>query len=318
MPPGNLRFNTDDFNNRVPPPILYWYSPIGAWFSAFFDQPYLRFSDPRTFNDPFEFRPTVTFRGPIDGIRALRQHQGLVDISAQDARIRLANNLHGFATRYYRVRCFTEDPLSPLMWAHYAASHCGVVFGVDSDLVAPTRRGNAYAGPVQYLVNRPTVRLPPIDRLHHRSDTVRVIFSKPAEWSYEREWRMALVSNPEEAPPAAFRDLNIPESLLRIVIVGARASVADFRDVRRWVDANPDLRRNVEVVRAEVVDDVFGFRLYRPNGARFDLLRFTSRFEQQRAERRRRGYRWYAPAVNNDPAKFDAVEKPQVVLPEPD
>jgi hypothetical protein len=34
----------------------------------------------------------------------------------------------------FRSLCLTRDPLSPLMWAHYADQHNGIVLGIDSDM----------------------------------------------------------------------------------------------------------------------------------------------------------------------------------------
>src|SRR5471030_2701111 len=56
--------STPTISERVfvpPPPILFKYA--GRWAEGMFTDPFLRFSSPVTFNDPFEFFPTIDLRG---------------------------------------------------------------------------------------------------------------------------------------------------------------------------------------------------------------------------------------------------------------
>lgn len=69
----------------------------------------LGFTFPSDFNDPFEITAL-----------ALNEHDKGVGI-----RNRVVNK--------YAILCLTRAPLNPLMWAHYANSHKGMVIGIDTE-----------------------------------------------------------------------------------------------------------------------------------------------------------------------------------------
>jgi hypothetical protein len=112
-----------------------------------------------------------------------------------------------------------------LMWAHYAASHTGLVIGIDTthDWF---RRPRASASteprfrPVKYSserVSKVVAELSPID----------LFFTKSSDWSYESEWRSieplaeATEVRPTETRPAHL--FHLPAGCIREVILGCRA-----------------------------------------------------------------------------------------------
>src|SRR5262249_50298301 len=50
----------------------------------------------------------------------------------QAAFVEMEKNMYVALCRQYRIYCLTQDPASPLMWGHYAASHTGICLEFDA------------------------------------------------------------------------------------------------------------------------------------------------------------------------------------------
>ena len=117
----------------------------------------------------------------------------------------------------YGVLSLTEDPLSVIMWAHYAQDHRGLC-------VELATRGNQFFGvahQVRYLHAYPRFRAlgAPMSKQYNR-----IFLTKSPEWRYEHEWRLVTDQGPgNHAFP--------PETLVR-VIFGIRTPDADKMRVR--------------------------------------------------------------------------------------
>jgi len=91
------------------------------------------------------------------------------------------------------VRCFTTNPASPLMWAHYADSHTGVCVGFDLEkLTTKLHEGQPLRHyPIRYSTYPPlsTVTAPLTDSgvLHLARD---IMLTKSVDWRYEQEHRV--------------------------------------------------------------------------------------------------------------------------------
>lgn len=116
------------------------------------------------------------------------------------------------------VICMSKDWASPLMWAHYADSHKGMVLGFD----VPAR---SYLQ-VQYKKKRPTLKDMGLDAVD--SITVenikRLLTTKAHGWSYEQEYRayVPLGSGEEIDGETHYFSPFSEEMKLREVIVGSR------------------------------------------------------------------------------------------------
>lgn len=281
---------------RNPPPLLYIYFRAGV--PEFLADPHLRFSNPTTFNDPFEFRPDVRLRGSREQIVATMSQYGIPrETPASEAEIQLARRIHENGVKRYHVLCFTEDPLNQVMWGLYGDRHKGCVLGFDSDLFAPWIELNLTAGPVVYTDTRPVLDIPTQNELEAN---MRVIFSKGTAWSSEREWRIA-VFHPETAAARLLRPFNFDPKLLRMVICGARCG-REFAAVRNALDDREQFK-HVELLKAQVDPHLYSLNLVRRNGASFNLRRFLDAFERNRQARRERGNVWYAEAMRRREAR---------------
>lgn len=144
--------------------------------------------------------------------------------------------------------CLSEVCDSPLMWAHYCASHAGFVIEfnarhayfhaakTESDELRHIRR-------VLYRDARPTGPLSGFDG-------TEMFLVKSTHWSYEREWRMFLplaqadkVIDSQQGKAYLFQ---IPPTAITSIILGARASSELRGAVKQAVQTSPDLR-HVEV-----------------------------------------------------------------------
>lgn len=274
---------------RTPPPFLYKY--FSGQVSTWLTDPQLRFSNPDTFNDPFEFRPLIRFRAtPIQAREILALNHISEKLPLEEQEEELARIAHSLAGQQYKVLCLTEDPLHPLMWGHYANHHRGCVLAFDSDLLIPFHKLGMAAGPVEYSASRPIITFPPPDA-DAQLETLRVALTKGKDWAYEKEWRLALLHRKSERNPST--EFNFYPELLRFVILGARCEKAERQAIRAALKANPKLK-HVEYVQAKIAKNGFGLELERRDGSRFDLDHFVREFERKRHIRRDRGKVWYA------------------------
>jgi hypothetical protein len=130
-----------------------------------------------------------------------------------------------------RICCFSETQTSAAMWAHYGDQHRGAVLQFASsdehDSVSLLAR------PVIYQSVKPT--LPPVEvwartllsEIEWDWDAFlkEYFFAKSAEWSYEREYRVATHKSASEE--GLFSDLVFHAEDLRGVVLGASISPDD-------------------------------------------------------------------------------------------
>lgn len=99
------------------------------------------------------------------------------------------------------VSCFTENQSSLLMWAHYAESHQGALLkfrnrpNSDFSLISRARK-------VQYSRNLPVLASKkqwlsylkdPDNAQFEKEGILKVLTTKSAQWSYEKEWRVIVL-----------------------------------------------------------------------------------------------------------------------------
>jgi hypothetical protein len=90
------------------------------------------------------------------------------------------------------IICLTENPLSRLMWAHYAQSHTGFIAELaagdqfDYDGFAARAMGtHLIAVKVKYPLRHGQISI-----AEDTSNILEVCFSKHPQWEYEMEWRI--------------------------------------------------------------------------------------------------------------------------------
>jgi hypothetical protein len=194
-------------------------------------------SSPLDFNDPFDTATKVVFDGSINEKRRrvdeiLKEH-GLNWKERQKERIRILSKphsefeaiiaeLHSESTEKIGVYSFGGDPLSILMWSHYASNHQGLCFQFDA--AKDVRTLGAHTPTMHYSDDYPIT--------NWTTDWVGcmqvVLLRKHNGWSYERESRLLVPEHSNEYIP--FR----PDAL-RSVIVGCCARPETVEQLHRLV-----------------------------------------------------------------------------------
>lgn len=233
---------------KPPPKKLYRYSADTKWLHAsIFDQ-VLYLSSPPTFNDPFDCQIHCHFSGDQHQASAVTRKiltgSKKMRIEPPKKRLRAFSRAIGAAKNggLYRadqleeklrkrisddgVTCFSEDPLSILMWSHYADKHTGVCLEFDTKVeswIAESRQ-------VQYTQNCPLLSF--LEQDWDRTFT-KLILTKSKAWEHEKEWRFF------SAAPPYNRRRAFPPNALTGVIFGARMKPDRKAELARKIYAMP-------------------------------------------------------------------------------
>jgi hypothetical protein len=225
------------------------------------------FSNPASFNDPWDCKPWFSF--PADAAKReqliqwfdrvarktephhdkekraqkteeLRQNPDKLKLVVQQC----SEAINADLGKRYRVCCLTTKPACPLMWAHYGDRHHGICLEFDvwqQDLCSAIK--------VQY---RETYPMFPLDD----GTDISPYYTKSAEWAYEDEYRLIA----QERDFAFDFDTLItengfyrgPKSAIKSVIIGALASAHDRVAIEKLVDR---IAPDVAVRHAKVLPD---------------------------------------------------------------
>jgi hypothetical protein len=137
------------------------------------------------------------------------------------------------------ILSLTEDPIHTLMWSHYAEQHYGAVVEFDENHPWFNQKVSA----VDEL--RHLVRVAYIQSPHpctwKELNGLDVLYTKNAEWAYEREWRIIRpLSDGVEISPGKFC-FDVPAESIRSIVFGYRTTPTLERRIRDLVSANSDL-----------------------------------------------------------------------------
>lgn len=200
------------------------------------------FSDPTTFNDPFDCRPfLVTHNSDYkrkkffeqlvkDRYPYAKKHQIKKEVRSNPRfhKFRDPAELEKMYNQFLRgfgVYCLSEIPADILMWAHYSDSHRGICLQLKAD-----KELSLFweAFKVRYQENYPIVN---IMEMGKRSEFLKALATKSNHWEYEQERR--IIKTPQEGGPRIYR--YSPE-LLTGVILGALISDDDESRILSWVN----------------------------------------------------------------------------------
>lgn len=210
----------------------------------------IRWQSPTAFNDPFDCVPRfdtnisdAAFRSWMKGA----QKRASVGIPRADRRAAIAkrtksksNFIRNLETSFVEklgessVTCFSLAGNQPLMWAHYADSHSGVMFEFEE----PLGDINFFGLNVAYVNQRPLVD--PTAFLAGNDEIKKAILTKSVDWAYEEEVRM--VEYRRAPGPRSF-----DPKYLKSVTLGLKISVADRQSI---IDAVGRRRTSIPVLQA--------------------------------------------------------------------
>lgn len=160
----------------------------------------LKYTKPTEFNDPFDCYPYL----PDKGFKKF--YKRLLDDYANGQKLpnKVMNknlaalratgkngDLHKLLSQRLAITCFSDNPLSVPMWAHYAEEHegCVIEFQISeaiADKIARNDPGKKLVRPrfVNYTDDRP-----PLYNKDGEIDGYSQIYTKSMQWQYESEVR---------------------------------------------------------------------------------------------------------------------------------
>ena len=247
--------------------ILYKYTSL-ATARRILTYTQIGFSRPSFFNDPFD-KPVATpvpTEHPISGMFA-------------DVGVQIKSRIWEKKTA---ILSLTRSPTNAVMWAHYADGHRGAVLEINADVAGFTDVGSnmipAQFGSVIYSRSRPigpyvstftegvVVGATHHFVLSHYEKWRRLFLTKPLEWAYEEEVRVAKClngldsygSSSNESGNCTIVDVDgrplhcfeFPKNAIARVFVGVRA---DKATAAKLTEESPD----VSVCPAVLDDTLF-------------------------------------------------------------
>ena len=166
-----------------------------------------------SFNDPFDclvYINPVIYAEHLSIMAKICYPSASIDAIVESAADAISTHLKSLLEdmrKKIRVACLTEDPQSPLMWAHYTDNHNGFCIEYDLDKLDDGFRNHIL--PVIYSDERYDGTKAAIIK----SNTLSYVplYFKSSCWSYEKEWRMVVpdilisdADNPNASPYADF------------------------------------------------------------------------------------------------------------------
>ncbi len=160
----------------------------------------LMFTRPIDFNDPFDCYPSLPEKGWDKVYKRLNtqfrlEHKApkkLIDKNLRNMRRTGKDGvIHRMVSKNLAITCFSEDPLSVPMWAHYADEHEGCVIEFQSSdmiakAIAQETPNMMFVLPfyVDYTDDRP-----PLYDKDGVIEGLNIAYSKSSQWRYEKEVR---------------------------------------------------------------------------------------------------------------------------------
>ena len=228
---------------RSLPKSLFRYRSLSAYSLGELVNQTMWYSSPSTFNDPFDCALTIDQRKFDESFEhAVRVgiERGTIrpDLpaarwipTADDRRVylKIRQMLRGAATKL-GLCCFSEDPRSILMWAHYANDHKGfcVEYSSDQHTMLSTEVSS-----VMYSAKLPSISISDLSP-EKSAKTVELLWrTKAACWRYEKEWR-ALAPEGGKSYPA--------RGPIEAIIFGERMPEQDRQLLRQALHGQPRIK----------------------------------------------------------------------------
>ena len=164
------------------------------------------------------------------------------------------------------IFCLNVNPLSHLMWSHYARFHRGFMIEFKFPMnVNSMQQDNFQPLEVDYIEEYPCVDRNVFN--NSSSDTVRKIFlQKSKEWDYEKECRVIRYGNFDSEFQSYDR-----EKYLSNVIAGMNCSDEYYQKLKTAIhDMNAKLGTFVQLYRAEKIPNHYAITV--PDHPRLNVL----------------------------------------------
>jgi hypothetical protein len=215
----------------------------------------LKVTPPNEFNDPFEFspiiRPSETVEQQIEDIssraffdqhfpahpnwRSFAHYKECIQSKMHTAKARLAtgslelancfqDNFLPSASKIVGVICFSSEATQPLMWAHYASAHTGLMLEFAAG--CPLFQGMQLLK-VDYPPDRAKPVYDPSKPAETLSQLEQIARRKSIDWKYESEYRVIVELRHTHTPDGSkLHFLPIDPSWILSVNFGLRCPVS--------------------------------------------------------------------------------------------
>lgn len=221
--------------------------------------------NPADFNDPFECCPRALhpvfdihrddlikkehlmkyyneatqegFNGSFDDYVDYLEEQGIIDNIYREVKLnkrRVSNLAFELATGYskeVRMTCFSKNPNSVLMWAHYADKQKGCILAFNknhSDI-----RNKLYN--VKYVKERPAIEFN--DEQQLVEDSQKLLYTKSSIWKYEKEVRIIIPEDECEITKNNSKCLYFDPFMLCGIAYGARITKEDENEIDQAIQS---------------------------------------------------------------------------------
>jgi hypothetical protein len=207
-------------------------------------------SNPRTFNDPSEFKVKYNFEADKESIKSRffsdNPQKSLNEFESWYRSMDDNNKWYiGYQARQNvlnstGVVCFTTESEDYLMWSHYAKSHTGFCIGFDDGILNLIENIQT-KGAVEYSDDVPEFK--------YYSQGIEdfykaVFFNKSTAWAYEK--RISSYNRWEW-------NKEVDRSLVKEIIIGCRSPSELDKHVRKYIDS--------EISVYHMIDSHNGYRL---------------------------------------------------------
>ena len=232
------------------PQTLYLYYPINEHLLPMLLNPYVWFSDPAEYNDPFE-RPDVLkddwskeeIKREIEFVFSKDKKKNKEWTKNFENSAQIYNHIKNspdelrgflgekkraldFVASKFRTACFSRNFDNTLMWSHYTDKHKGIVIGYDFEMIRAAGKGQIEGSDIDYRRHKDKLREGSFAGDFDKKKAltlkyvIRKIFTKHPSWSYEQEFRFItrIPGDEKNFSPK----LNLPPNVIKELYFGCR------------------------------------------------------------------------------------------------
>ncbi|WP_296507439.1 DUF2971 domain-containing protein [Rhodoferax sp.] len=176
------------------------------------------------------------------------------------------NALRQSAAESLGMLCLSGSSNNPLMWAHYAKSHEGVVVEFDENHPTFHRRRSSvdefgYLRRVSYADTRPS-----ISKIDGNDTFIQLAFVKGLDWAYEQEhrmiWPLSLADCSKSIGEETIYLLEVPALAVKSLTFGCKAEASFTQQIVQILSQNKDAG-HIQVYQSFVSTDTFAL-CYQP------------------------------------------------------
>lgn len=165
------------------------------------------------------------------------------------------------------VLCLSRNANQPLMWAHYADSHRGMMMEFDTAHPTFNRKRSTdddfgYLRAVSYTQTRPEMTMAVLD-----GESAFEVFAltKADQWNYEEEVRLLLPLHladlQVETPVGKITLLKCPSSAVASITLGCKSSEQSLHEVQQALQDHPDTAHiTIRKAELDIRDFKFNYR----------------------------------------------------------